>query len=145
MREQESEQALLTDVPLFNPGALVCRRLFDGRVACNLPQAHKHHSPTGFEISYGGSGPADLALNVLASIVPAGSDGLRPVECLDGTKVSATAMILHQEFKAAFIARMRRDGDTIPLSTIREWVETKRKSPAFAGHVVLYQPISDEV
>ena len=144
MREQESEQPVLKNhLPLGITG-LVCERRPNGRLACNLPQTHKHHSPSGFEFGYNGSGPADLALNVLASIVPVGSDGLRPVECWDGTKVSATAMILHQEFKATFIARMFGDSDSVPLAKIREWVETKRKSPAFASSVVLYQPISDE-
>ena len=31
----------------------------------NVPHLVVHHSPTGYEWGYGGSGPADLALNIL--------------------------------------------------------------------------------
>ncbi len=33
-------------------------------VSTNVPHLGVHHSPSGFEFGYGGSGPADLALNV---------------------------------------------------------------------------------
>lgn len=63
-----------------------------------------HHSPDGFEFGYGGSGPADLALNILALVVS-------PKE----------AWHLHQQFKWDFIARAKA-GDLLPLSNVREWV-----------------------
>lgn len=31
----------------------------------NLQHRIKHHSPTGFNVGYGGSGPADFALNIV--------------------------------------------------------------------------------
>ena len=49
---------------------LVCRRARDGDAVINIEQAHEHHSPTGMEFGYLGSGPADLALNVLAALIP---------------------------------------------------------------------------
>ena len=48
------------------------------------------HSPTGFEWGYGGSGPAQLALALLADHL--GDDEL--------------AMALHQDFKLAVVAKL---------------------------------------
>jgi len=42
-------------------------------VSTNVPHHIVHHSPTGFEWGYGGSGPADLALN-LAELVTQKAD-----------------------------------------------------------------------
>jgi hypothetical protein len=108
------EPQLYEDTPVLNDvGALaavglVCRRLPDGRVACNLPQVIKHHSPTGFEIGYGGSGPADLALNVLRFLIPM-DDAWR----------------LHQVFKWRFISPMSSEGGRVPIEEIRAWLAEK--------------------
>ena len=51
-----------------------------------------NHSPTGFEWGYGGSGPAQLALALLADAV--GSDRV--------------ALRLHQPFKWRFVAKLAR-------------------------------------
>src|SRR5260370_42523662 len=48
-----------------------------------------NHSPTGFEWGYGGSGPAQLALALLA-------------DCLGNDEA---AVALHQEFKSAIIVK----------------------------------------
>lgn len=69
-----------------------------------MPRWLVHHSPTGFEFGYGGSGPADLALNILALVVS-------PKE----------AMHLHQQFKWDHIAN-KKAGDTLTLATVREWI-----------------------
>jgi hypothetical protein len=53
-----------------------------------------NHSPTGFEWGYGGSGPAQLALAILA----------------DYLKDDARAVQLHQSFKWVCIARLPRNG-----------------------------------
>jgi hypothetical protein len=63
------------------------------------------HSPDGFEWGYHGSGPADLALNVLALFVP-------PPE----------AWRLHQEFKRAFIAPLPRRGGILRAAEIMKWI-----------------------
>jgi hypothetical protein len=52
-----------------------------------------NHSPTGFEWGYAGSGPAQLALALLA----------------DATCRDATARALHQAFKFKFITPLARD------------------------------------
>jgi hypothetical protein len=110
------------DLP-FDPVTrdITCRRLA-GDVRCNLPQRHRHHSPTGFEIGYGGSGPADLALNILARFLPLapGDDGVR---LWDGTRVSQAAWDLHQPFKWQFVATMdREEGGTLAGALIAAWI-----------------------
>jgi uncharacterized protein (DUF2249 family) len=52
-----------------------------------------NHSPDGFEWGYGGSGPAQLALALLADAL---GDGQRAVR-------------LHQQFKWRVIAKLRQD------------------------------------
>jgi hypothetical protein len=52
-----------------------------------------NHSPTGFEWGYGGSGPAQLALALLADVL----------------QNDARAAILHQRFKWKFIATIPQD------------------------------------
>lgn len=81
-----------------------------------------HHSPSGFEYGYYGSGPADLALNILNMFVAPGADGHQPVECFAGT-ASRTAWDLHQDFKEQFIATVPREGGIITGSEIRSWIE----------------------
>lgn len=54
-----------------------------------------NHSPTGFEWGYGGSGPAQLALAILADVL--GDDAL--------------ALRLHQRFKWEVIAPLPRFGE----------------------------------
>lgn len=71
-----------------------------------------HHSPTGMEYGYGGSGPADCARSVLADCV-----GL------------ALADRLYQEFKFAVISEIdQRKGGAINETAIRDWV-AKRLEP----------------
>lgn len=52
-----------------------------------------NHSPTGFSYGYGGSGPAQLALAILADFL--GDD--------------ARALVLYQPFKWKVIAQLKRD------------------------------------
>lgn len=52
------------------------------------------HSPTGFEWSYLGSGPAQLALALVA----------------DALRNHAEAVRVHQEFKRRVVARLPREG-----------------------------------
>ena len=53
-----------------------------------------NHSPTGFEWSYGGSGPAQLSLALLADVL---GDDEKAVE-------------LHQPFKWSVVAKLPPDG-----------------------------------
>ena len=61
-----------------------------------------NHSPTGFECGYGGSGPAQLALALLADCL--GDDSL--------------AVQLHQTFKWAVVSKLPREGWTLTEAEI---------------------------
>lgn len=87
----------------------------------NVPRSVVSHSPDGFEWGYGGSGPADLALNVLNAFVPPGTDGLPPVKCFRGV-CSKTAYRLHQRFKEEIISSLPHQGGMIPCSVIEDWL-----------------------
>lgn len=109
-----------------------------GRVVTNVARTVVHHSPTGYEFGYGGSGPADLALNVLNLFVPPGADGLPPVRCYRHS-ASRTAWQLHQPFKWKFIGPLPEEGGVIPGALIRAWIAGQQ--PAIQE---LYAPIEDE-
>jgi len=111
----QEEQPVLHTGDVREAG-LICRRLPDGRVACNVEQRIIHHSPTGFEIGYAGSGPADLALNVMAMFFPGNTVALWRGEC------SEAAWDLHQKFKERYIATMPREGGDVPLETIKYFI-----------------------
>ena len=71
-----------------------------------------NHSPTGFEWGYCGSGPAQLALAILA----------------DHIADDEQAFIFHQRFKWSVIAELPRNGWTLTseqieqaLQAIRDW------------------------
>lgn len=71
------------------------------------------HSPTGFSWGYGGSGPADLALNMLYDYF------LRTKR----HRAKGDALALHQTFKWAFIATA---GDTLEITgeQIEQWLNS---------------------
>lgn len=98
----------------------------DGRVFTNVPKAVVHHSPTGFEWGYGGSGPADLALNIceiaVAHVVPKTDHSA--VELYQG-RCSAEAWSLHQDFKAEFLGDLPAEGGEIPWERVAEWVRAR--------------------
>lgn len=139
----DNRQPILLNAGPLEEAGLVCERTSDGSLACNIPQRYKWHSPTGFECGYGGSGPADLALNVLAALVPLKSDGAEGWQIWDKQHVSATAGILHQDFKEQFIARLPREGGTIPIADIRNWIEAKRATPEFLERLSQYLPFEE--
>jgi hypothetical protein len=75
-------------------GAHVKIELPDGEIRpLRLRLDLANHSPTGFEWGYAGSGPAQLALALLA----------------DATRRDATAVALHQSFKFKVITPLARD------------------------------------
>jgi hypothetical protein len=96
-----------------------------GPCEASVPWSVIWHSPDGFNCGYGGSGPADLALNILNAFVPPGTDGHDPVRCHRGF-ASQTAADLHQAFKRDFIAGMDPAGGTIRADMIRDWIERNR-------------------
>lgn len=115
------EQPVLTRAPALRTGGLIAKRQPDGRLATNVPHAVKWHSPTGFECGYGGSGPAELALNILHLLLPPQDDDTDAV--IGGVRVSREAVILHQDFKRDFLSCMHRDGGHLDIETIRRWID----------------------
>lgn len=90
---------------------IVLYRDNEGRPCVNLYQSKTCHSPSGFEWGYGGSGPADLALNILMIYLP-----------------FEKAWELHQDFKWNFVATVPSDGGIIKGQAIQEYVEDKAKT-----------------
>jgi hypothetical protein len=80
------------------------------------------HSPTGYEWGYGGSGPADLALNILENYLRhTGYKG--PSSKASFGRYFNLAWDLHQTFKWSVIALQPREGAEIPYAAIDEWVK----------------------
>jgi hypothetical protein len=79
------------------------------------------HSPTGFEWGYAGSGPADLALNIVQTLLnERGYTGQR-VDCYQGWCWDK-AWQLHQDLKFDIIARVPHEGATIPYELLSNWL-----------------------
>jgi len=87
-------------------GDVICKRV-NGEPCVNIPHKLVVHSPDGFEWGYGGSGPADLALNILALFTD-----------------EANARRLYQQFKRDFIAKIPREGGVIRREDIIAWLES---------------------
>lgn len=68
---------------------------------------------------YRGSGPADVALNVLQAFLP-GDDGSRT---WDGSMLSKETERLYQAFKEEFIATLPKEGGVVPAVRIRAWIQ----------------------
>lgn len=94
------------------------------------------HSPTGLEFGYGGSGPADTALSILADYF-----GERPTRRqlhrgrLDGG--SPKCLSYHQDFKWDFISKAPQEGFEICGSEIQEWLERQESQVEASSSEVL--------
>ena len=132
------------DIPLAE--GIVLRRVASGgrsitgepmyEVATNVPHLVTHHSPTGFEFGYGGSGPADLALNIVQLILNRMGHVGERTKCWDG-ECWTDAYLLHQAFKREFVAGVDRDGAVIPWADAEAWV---RRALAGWGRDALDDP-----
>lgn len=83
----------------------IVMKIENGKAHVNIEQKYVYHSPTGFNWGYGGSGPADLALNILAMFVP-----------------YEEAFRLHQKFKWEYIANIPPEGGIIREEEIRKFI-----------------------
>ena len=121
--DPETGDVVLERVPDFEGGLDLAGNL-KHKVRTNVPWSVVEHSPTGLRWGYGGSGPADLALNILNLFEPPGSDGQGSVKCFDG-EASRTAYELHKDFKARFLAGMPWEGGRILGTEIRAWISER--------------------
>ena len=89
------------------------------------PPALRHHSSDDSTMtqSWGhfGSGPEDLALNVLAAYCPITAAG-KTVKLRDGHLVSDRAERYHQVFKRDFLESLPEEGGVIIEADIRSWL-----------------------
>lgn len=106
--KNESDENFEIEPSAFK-GDIVCERI-NGRPQTNVPRVITRHSPDGFEWGYGGSGPADLALNIMVMFVG---------------KEKAQKNGLYQEFKWKFIATMPEEGGVIKRDDILAWLDQK--------------------
>ena len=107
--ETESRRVTMEILP-YDGGDIFCQRKEDIKVT-NVPWAKTYHSPDGYEWGYGGSGPADFALNILMLFVPENE-----------------AFELHQEFKWKFVATLPQEGGTIKRTDIEAWIKEYRRT-----------------
>lgn len=103
-----------------------------GELDCwtNVPALVRHHAD-GFDWGYGGSGPADLALNILEVVLNRLDYQGERTQCFEGDCWDM-AYLLHQKFKWAFIAPADRDCAVIPYEEIVAWIE-KEMAPGAEG------------
>lgn len=81
-----------------------------------------HHSPTGFEWGYGGSGPADLALAILADYFGETPEAVKAsLETVWAPRTKTQA--LYQGFKWTLVAGFGADW-SLTAEQIEEWLGT---------------------
>lgn len=109
------------------------------KTATNVPHLVVHHSPTGYEWGYHGSGPADLALNIAEVMLKDMGWTGRRTECFDGDCFTLSWQ-LHQELKRDFVANVQREGGVIPYEDLKTWMQARVPQDAFvriADHATL--------
>lgn len=92
-----------------------------------------YHSPDGFEAGYGGSGPADLALSILADAL----DERPTAEELRHGR--AVCLRHHQEYKREVVARLEPPF-TIPASDVEAFLRERGVDPARPAWVRVLLP-----
>ena len=112
---------------------VICRRDDDQSMHFNLPLRHVHHSPSGWEWGYEGSGPSDFAHNIIAAfedefweVTPS-----ERVMVWDGSLVHPGVWVHYQAYKRQVVAGIPREGGVLTGDSIREWI--RRNVPATAG------------
>jgi len=105
---------------------LITGRQPDGQSAINIEQAIRHHSPNGLEYGYNGSGPADLALNVLhKELGLLNYQGPRSGPLWDGQTTFQIVLDHYQEFKNTFIMLLPNSGGQVDRYTIQSWLSSR--------------------
>jgi hypothetical protein len=111
---------IILSIPLTD-AVFLCRNA-NGEPETNVLWVVTSHSPTGFEFGYGGSGPADLALNIAEhALKHLGYKGNRQ-PCYKGDCFDL-AWEVHQDLKWQFIAQAPREGTVIPWQDILDFVQ----------------------
>ncbi len=117
---------------LANDTLISGQRTADGRALVwvdedrPLPQV-VHHSPGGFEWGYGGSGPADLALSILALVI---GEEQESVKIFEGRTCGARAWQLHQSFKREVVAGLEHDAWSLSVGQVKQWIADREQLDA---------------
>jgi hypothetical protein len=118
--------------------AFVMRRILSenghSRVETNIPHLVVHHSPNGFEFGYGGSGPADLALNACQLYLTIVGYRGRTTQCWRGYCYTL-AWMLHQDFKRDFIESVPRRGAIHSFDALDAWFQARMTPAVLARYV----------
>lgn len=86
-----------------------------------------HHSPTGFECGYEGSGPADLALSIAADVLGPETERVK----IYGGTVGQRAWNIHQVVKRLLVARLPgREDWLVEESEVRTIIEAHEEAAA---------------
>lgn len=120
MNRQDDFETRFIDKDVETYGVILERD--ENGTATNIPSLVTHHSPTGFEWGYGGSGPADLALNICELALRKMAHDGPTIECWDGRECFAAAWQMHQDFKYEFIAGIDRTGGSFSWRQVTAWV-----------------------
>jgi len=125
-------------LPLDITQGVVLRRDSDrmdggARVYTNVPHLFHHHSPTGFEWGYAGSGPTDLAFNITEWFLRHLGWDCAPMQTYSGDRVFRFAWRLRQEVKRRWIVSIRAEGGTIPYAELRAYFSLQIKGARIAG------------
>lgn len=131
LRKQDFRDTFIDSIP-FAKAFVMARaagrpgdELDDREMVCrtNVPHLVTHHSPDGFEFGYGGSGAADLALNVCQHYLNLTGYTGRKTRCYDGN-CWTLAWMLHQDFKNEFIASAPwLKGTAVSFDRMARWFE----------------------
>jgi hypothetical protein len=97
-----------TTYMLYDGGDIMLRRTSKGHKIVNVPRVMIFHSPDGFDWGYGGSGPSDLALNIMLMFLD-----------------KMNAFKVYQDFKATFITNIPFEGGNILRRDIDNFLNSK--------------------
>jgi hypothetical protein len=102
------------------------------RIVTNVAWTHFAGSSGGFEWGYTGSGPTELAINILNQFVPPRADGHEAVQgdavyWAGGrqTECSRTAACLAHDFRQTFLSNLPPEGAVISGAEIQAWIEAR--------------------
>jgi|ETNmetMinimDraft_26_1059896.scaffolds.fasta_scaffold106018_2 hypothetical protein len=93
-------------------------------IETNVPLHAVEHSPSGFEWGYKGSGPSDLAMNIVQEVlVRVGHKGEKE-RVYKGDIFSETRQV-YQYFMEEFISVLPEEGGSIPYKEALKWISDK--------------------
>jgi hypothetical protein len=125
--EQIADEPLMVQPMIPN---IILERSEDGHVRTNVPHLVVHHSPTGYEWGFMGSGPGDLALNICEALLRAKGYKGQKVKCYRETCFEM-AWSLHLIFRDKFLLSMPHEGGMIPIEQVQSWITEQMQRTFF--------------